>query len=99
MTLLAPEATLTEEPIVIPYEDEETLDPNKRTHIVNPPANPHIWQPGMTAQEIVDIARATGQVVNVLCGFSFVPKRNPDKYDSCAACFDIASRLMNEEGE
>jgi len=94
-----PETTLTEEPIVIPYEDEETLDPNKRTHIVNPPDNMHIWQPGMTAQEIVNIARVTGQIVKTLCGFSFVPKRNPEKYDPCQACFDIAGRYMSEDGE
>ena len=41
----------------MPYD--ESKDPDRRTHIINPPANVHIWQEGMTAKEIVDIARAT----------------------------------------
>lgn len=70
-----------------------------KTHIVNPPKNLHIWQPGMTAQEIVDIARVTGQEVTALCGYKWVPKRNPDKYDVCQPCMDIAGELMRGNGE
>ena len=42
---------------IIPYE--ETDDHPECFPTVNPPANLHIFQPGMEAQDIVDIARAT----------------------------------------
>lgn len=90
------ETMLTDEEILGAYEDSN--DPDQRTHIVNPPKNTHIWQPGMTAQEIVDIARATQQEVVALCGFRFIPKHNPDKYDACEVCIKIAGDLIRERG-
>lgn len=81
-----------------PYED--TDDGNDHlTHIVSPPENVHIFQPGMEAQDIVDIARATGQEIKALCGYTFVPKRNPEKYDACQSCMDIAGHIMRGLGE
>ena len=77
---------------IIPYEETDD-HPERLTHIVNPPANLHIFQPGMEAQDIVDIARATGQEVVTLCGHRFVPKRNPEKYDVCQTCMDIARQI------
>lgn len=82
---------------ILPYEPDDGKD--RRTHIVNPPANTHIWREGMTTQDVVDIARATGQHVVTLCGYKFVPKRNPEAYDMCQNCFEIAQRLMAEAGE
>lgn len=48
----------------LPYKWNE--DPDRRTHIINPPTNTHIWKPGMSAQDIVDVARLTGQNVTAL---------------------------------
>ena len=84
------ELTITD---VVPYEDEDDGKDHK-THIINPTANTHIWEPGMSSQDVVDIARATGQIITALCGYKFVPKRNPDKYDACQACIRIASEML-----
>jgi hypothetical protein len=82
---------------LFPYE--ETSDPNARTHIINPPKNLHIWTPGMETQELVDIARVTGQEIEALCGYRFVPKHNPEKFDVCEKCMKIAGDLMAGAGE
>ncbi len=82
---------------LFPYE--ETDDPKKRTHIVNPTLNRHIGLPGMSAQEIVDSARMTDQEVEALCGYRFVPKHNPEKFDACTACVTIAGALMRGNNE
>ena len=95
MTVVTPEAVSAEE--VIPYE--ETDDPNLLVHIVNPPANPHLGQPGMSAQDVVDVARATGREVVALCGRRFVPRHDPDKGDVCSICILVAGRLMRGAGE
>lgn len=101
MSTTLPE-TLTELEIltsvdVAPYEDSD--DPNRRTHIVNPPNNLHIWEIGMSAQDIVNIARMTGMHVVALCGYTWIPKHNPDKYDACDTCIRIAGDLMRGNGE
>lgn len=83
---------------VAPYEDVEDGKDHK-THIVNPPNNMHIWMIGMTSQEIVDTARMTGQHVVALCGYSWIPKRNPEKYDVCGECMDVAGELMRGNNE
>lgn len=90
---IAPTTTLD----VIPYE--ETDDPNIRVHIVNPPNNLHIWRPGMSSQDIVDLARFKGIEVFALCGYRFVPKHNPDKPDACETCMRIAGDIMRGAGE
>lgn len=83
---------------LIPYEEP---DPQReyKAHIVNPPANTHIWQPGMEAQDVVDVARVKGLEVVALCGYKFIPKHNPDKFDACEACMKIAGDIMREAGE
>lgn len=78
--------------------DESDATKDTRTHIVNPPGNLHIWIPGMSAQEIADIARATGQEVVALCGYTWVPKKNPDKYPVCESCVSIAGNIIQEMG-
>lgn len=88
---------------VVDLEDllayEEDNDSNRKTHIVNPPKNIHIWEPGMTAQDVVDIARATGQEVIALCDYRWIPRHNPEKFEVCKACVDIAGELMRSSGE
>lgn len=85
--------------IIAPYE--ETDDPHKRTHIVNPPDNPHIshGRPDMEAQEVVNAARMLGLEIKALCGYRFVPKYNPERFESCSACIKIAGDIMRELGE
>lgn len=80
------------------YDDSDSTN-DTRTHIVNPPANQHIWQLGMTMQEVVDIARNTGDTVTALCGYTWVPKRNPERYPACEECMRIAGELMAGAGE
>lgn len=95
---IATEESVDIEVIVAPYED--TNDGNEHhTHMVNPPNNLHIWKPGMTAKDVVHIARTTGQHVVALCGYEWVPKRNPEKYDACGKCMDMAMYLMSGAGE
>lgn len=89
------ELTVTD---LVPYEDTDD-GKNHKTHIVNPPSNLHIFQPGMEAQDIVDIARAGGLEVTALCGYTWVPKRNPEKYDVCDECMTIAGNIMRGLGE
>lgn len=81
-----------------PYEDSD--DPNKRAHIVNPPDNPHISNgfPDMEGHQVVDIARAMRIEIMALCGYKFIPVLNPDKYDACTQCFKVAEWIMKSEG-
>lgn len=69
------------------------------THIVNPPMNLHVWEPGMSTQELVDMARSLEIPIKALCGYIWVPKRNPDKYPACPTCMKIAGELMRGAGE
>lgn len=82
---------------LVPYED---IDDGKDhlTHIINETDNLHIWRNGMSAQDIVDTARLIGEHVVALCGYKWVPKRNPEKYPVCQTCFDIAGQIMSEDG-
>lgn len=103
MTTIMPETDvdtgLTIMDQVAPYVDDN--DPNRRTHIVNPPSNPHISRgfPDMQAQEVVNIARAQRIEIVALCGYKFVPQHNPEKYDACDACMKIAGDIMRGAGE
>lgn len=100
MSTEAPEVvmpdTTTSESIVdllAPYKDSE--DPDRRTHIVRPIENSHITQGmKMSAQDIVDTARMNGQEVVALCGYTWVPAHNPEKYDACGPCFKMAEWIM-----
>ena len=88
---------IVEDTDLFPYEEDN--DPNRRTHIVNPPLNLHIFKPGMSSQDVVDSARLLGLEVVALCGYRWVPKHNPEKYDICEPCIKIASELMRDAGE
>src|SRR3954451_23867073 len=76
---------------VAPYDSGE--DPILRTHIIRPYENTHIWQKGMTAQGVVDLARLNRTPIVALCGHKWVPVHNPDKYDMCDPCIKIAGEL------
>lgn len=76
-----------------PYEDTDDGQEHL-SHLINPPKNTHIWQPGMSAQDIVEIARMTGAFVEALCGYRWVPKRNPKLYPVCQTCVDIATNMV-----
>ena len=82
---------------IIEYED---LDDGKehKSHYVNEADNIHIWTPGMSAQDIIDVARLTGQWVFALCGFKFIPERDPQNYPVCSACADIGATYILEDG-
>lgn len=84
---------------LVPYEDDGNKD--RLTHMVSPPENMHITQgdPNMEAQDVVDTARLTGQEVIALCGHKWVPKHDPDKYDMCQMCIEIAGMIMRGLGE
>lgn len=86
------------ETIVAPFEDDGTHGENF-AHIVNPPNNLHIWTPGMTSRDVVNIARSEGLKVKALCGKEWVPKRNPELHPACKTCMDIAMELMAGAGE
>lgn len=85
-----------EELVFFKEVDNEAHD--RFTHIVNPPNNVHIWQEGMSAQDVVDIARTNGWPVRALCGKEWIPKHNPDKYPACPTCMGIAHQIMSEMG-
>lgn len=95
MSTTAPEDLAVAIEDLNPYEEPTT--PNTRAHIINPPKNTHIWQPGMETQEIADIARMTGQEVVALCGHRWVPRHDPAALDVCEACLDLAQRMIAGE--
>lgn len=82
---------------IVPYEDAND-DKEHLTHVVDVLNNLHLWKPGMTAQDIVDIARMTGQEVESLCGYRWIPQRNPEKYPVCQICMDVAGMIIREGG-
>lgn len=99
---------------LIPVSTEEQEDTYKvptddrkhYTHIVRPPENALIFsvlirqgKQDPSAQDIVDWARAHGVEVKALCGYVFVPEHNPDAYDACPICIDVAGMHMRNEGE
>lgn len=76
---------------------EETDDPDTKAHIINPSMNLHIWQPGMSSQDIVNIARLRGVFVNALCGYRFIPRHDPDKHAACDPCLKAASDMIRKD--
>jgi hypothetical protein len=78
---------------LIPYEDDG--DKSRKTHVVWEEMNRHILEgEGVSGQDIVDMARMTGAEVTALCGYKFVPVHDPEKYDACKPCIDLAGKLM-----
>lgn len=111
MTVIQPE-TLTADQVrelldMKPLGYQEPADDRKHyTHIVRPPENHAIFALLITmgvkdpsAQDIVDFARRNRVAVMTLCGYTFVPELDPDKYDACQLCMDAAGMHMRNEGE
>lgn len=96
--ITAPDVDL--ESWVTPFADIDENDGEDRqfAHVVNPPLNTHIWQPGMKATEIVSIARAQGIQVTALCGKKWVPKVDPGPLPACERCMEIAASIISEAG-
>lgn len=80
-------------------EEEQANKDSKLTHIITSAENLHIWEEGMTSGEVVSIARMMGYELTALCGFKWVPKSNPEKFDICQTCVDIARFRMQMAGE
>lgn len=82
---------------------EELAEDMRLTHIVTPADNPDIWAlvasdrnispADVTSQMIVDFARGCTSV-KALCGYEWIPKYNPEKYDTCGACLEEAHNRM-----
>lgn len=73
-------------------------------HIINPVDNMHIQlMPGMmgaSSKEIAEYAKNNGVEVVCLCGYRFIPSRNPEVVnDTCPICLDVAGMLMRNAGE
>lgn len=84
--------------------DEETSKEDKHyVHVINPVDNMHIQilnNRAMSSKEIAEYAKANGVEVVCLCGYRFIPSRNPEAVnDTCPICLDVAGMLMRNEGE
>lgn len=67
-------------------------------HIVNPLQNEHIWQEGMTSQDVIDVAGMSNRHVVTICGERFYPKgKRPNKV--CDECLKIALELTKDSTE
>jgi len=73
-----------------PYEDDH--DPHARAHIVDFLGNKkldELYAAAKNATEVVEIARVCGIEVLAICGYRWVPKRNPTNHETCAKCLAI----------
>lgn len=84
---------------MFPYDDTDD-GKNHKTHIVRPWDNKQIdgWM-HLSGQDVVDQARMLGWEITALCGYKFIPMRNPEKYEACSQCIDIAGHIMSNQGE
>lgn len=88
-------------------QEQTTTGNQKYTHIVSPPENIGIFAflqevekvESPTAQDIVDFARKHVIHVKALCGYEWVPDDDPEKYDACQICMDVAGMHMRNAGE
>lgn len=87
MTTTQTEIEAVELTNLLPYEDD--FDPSARAHIVDNLANAEQYGAGLTATDVVDMARLAGTEVIALCGYRWVPRRNPLHHDTCEKCLAI----------
>jgi len=76
----------------------EDLTGDTRTHYISPPANQHIGNYQMSVQEILKTAQELGLEVVAICGYRWVPKRNPENYPMCEECTRIAWEWLAADG-
>jgi hypothetical protein len=69
----------------------DSTDPGSCAHIV-------VTKPHETATAVILQARIEGTAVKALCGYVFVPQRDPKRLPVCPQCKEIYDlmRMMNE---
>lgn len=97
MTAISTESTTIDLTDLNPYEDVDDGKDHK-THIINVEKNEHLGF-GDDPQMMVDTARFLEVEIEALCGYKWIPKRNPEKYPVCMECMKIAEQYMREAGE
>ena len=90
--------------LLIDDVEEAISEMLRATHIITPFDNQLIWagfnfNPNVTGIDIVAAARAHGLTVTALCDYKFVPVHDPEKYDVCDFCMEIAQQRMMENNE
>lgn len=85
-----PTPLTTAEPEVITETTPET-EPSERAHIVK-------TEPGQSAAAVVLEARVLGTVIEALCGYRWVPSKDPQRLPICPECASIYEmfRMFNE---
>ncbi len=99
--------TATDTDVVVgTYEEPDTssvenflAEEMRLAHVIAPSDNKTICYvlgngPELTASDIVTYARIHRIFVIALCGYKFIPKHNPEKYDACEACIEEANRRI-----
>lgn len=69
--------------------DPDLQDENRMAHIVGPIYTDHRK---ITGGERITEAMVNGTPVEALCGFIFVPSRDPNNYPPCQACVEVRDR-------
>jgi len=71
-----------------PFEAPVAQDDITRTHIVNCPDDKE-----STAAWVTE-ARVFGLEVEALCGYRWIPQKDPERYPLCSACVDAANIII-----
>lgn len=83
---------LVREPEVVPFDEVETSqEKDKCAHIVK-------TEPGENAAAKVLEARIHGLVIEALCGFKWVPSKNPSNLPVCEDCKTIYEFYRENNG-
>lgn len=69
-----------------------TTDDFTRTHILNCPENKKSTEAWLTE------ARVFGLEVEALCGYKWVPQRDPQRFSVCEACLGVVEMILAEGG-
>lgn len=76
--------------------DEET-EPGKLAHIVPPDVGPDGKVTKDAAIKVME-ARIDGTAVTALCGWTWVPQQDPQKFPLCHRCKEIADAIGRDSG-
>ena len=89
-TLTPTAAPQTADPETI-TDHESEFDPGTHAHIVKS-------DPGVTAAAVVLEARINGTPVEALCGYQWIPSKDPQKLPICPKCKEVYEmfRIFNE---
>jgi len=79
--------TTKERPTLQPTD----IDGSVRTHIVNCPDDKESTEAWLTE------ARVFGLTVTAVCGYQWVPQRDPERHPICEPCVDAANIILIEE--